>query len=84
LPTWWANACAGSCTPAPAAPATAAENIAEISPDGQLIAECFISTYYKELVSLEILFDIKQIKPLSDSEVKNTSGGYKIFPFVLF
>jgi biotin operon repressor len=40
--------------------------------------------YYKKPVSLEIRFDIKYIEPLNGCEVKNVSGGCKIFPSVLF
>jgi biotin operon repressor len=40
--------------------------------------------YYKEPVCLEVRFDIKHEEPLSNSEVKNISGGCKIFPSVLF
>jgi biotin operon repressor len=40
--------------------------------------------YYKKPVNLEVRFDIKHVNPIDSGEVKNISGGYKIFPSVLF
>jgi biotin operon repressor len=40
--------------------------------------------YYKNSVSLEIYFSVKGLKEIDESEAKKITGGYKIFPSMLF
>ena len=40
--------------------------------------------FYKNPVSLEIHFIIKNIEPITNDEIKNITGGYNFFTSVLF